>query len=264
MTNPSTWGTGQGPSEEALQEYFADRKRSDDPADETVLVHSVAELEFWISRDHAEFERLDEQRALASFRMREILELTRHRTFTALIAWERQFAYSSINESIFSAYQTQVDQLLSAGTPDLVDKFTAVYQRLREAAALHPALEVPEELSQAITTCRRILKAVVDHVFPPAGDAARGHSLDDPHYRNRLHEFITRRCSSGSHRALVKVMVSGLYDRFEAVDTLTNKAVHAEMALEIANLCALNTYIACGEILRVHLTDADPEPVFPA
>jgi hypothetical protein len=39
------------------------------------------------------------------------------------------------------------------------------------------------------------------------------------------------------------------------VDTLTNKAVHAEMALEIANLCALNTYIVCGEVLRVHLFD---------
>ena len=261
MTDPSTWGNPQGPSEEALQEYFADRKRSDDPADDTVLVHSVAELEFWVSRDHAEFERMDQQSTLASFRMRQILELARHRTFTALIAWERQFTYSSINESIFSAYQRQVDRLLSDGTPDLVEKFTAVYQRLREAAALHPELEVPEELSQAITTCRRVLKAVVDHVFPPAGDAASGgHSLDDAHYRNRMCEFITRRCDSGSHRALIKTMAAGLYDRFEAVDTLTNKAVHAEMALEIANLCALNTYIVCGEVLRVHLLDAEPEP----
>ncbi|HUC24147.1 MAG TPA: hypothetical protein VMA73_15670 [Streptosporangiaceae bacterium] len=265
MTDPSTWGTLQGPSEEALQEYFADRKRSDDPADDTVLVHSVAELEFWVGRDHAEFERLDRESALASFRMRQILELTRNRTFTALIAWERQFTYSSINESIFSAYQRQVDQLLSAGTPDLVEKFTAVYQRLREAAALHPELDVPEELSQAITTCRRILKAVVDHVFPPVSDAASsGHSLDDAHYRNRLYEFISRRCNGGSHRALAKTMVSGLYDRFEAVDTLTNKAVHAEMALEIANLCALNTYIVCGEVLRVHLFEAEPEPPSPA
>jgi hypothetical protein len=264
MTDPSTWGTGQGPSEEALQEYFADRARSDDAADDTVLVHSVAELEFWVSGDHAEFGQLDQQNVLASMRMRQILELTRHRTFTALIAWERQFTYSSINESIFSAYQMQVDQLLSAGTPDLVEKFTAVYQRLREAAAHHPELEAPEELSQAIMTCRRILKAVVNHVFPPsAGASSGGHSLDDAHHRNRLYEFIAR-CGSGSHRALVKVMASGLYDRFEAVDTLTNKAVHAEMALEIANLCALNTYIVCGEVLRVHLLGAGPEPATPA
>ena len=258
MTDPSTWGTRQGPAEEALQEYFTDRRRSDDPSDDTALVHSLAELEYWISGDHAEFERLNRENALTSFRVRQILELTRHRTFTVLIAWERQLEYSSINESIFSTYQRQVDRLLSDGTPELVEKFTAVYRRLREAAALHPDQEVPEELSQAITTCRRVLKAVVDHVFPPTDETASGgQSLDDARYRNRLAEFITRRCDSGSHRAMTTVMVSGLYDRFKAVDTLTNKAVHAEMALEIANLCALNTYLVCGEVLRVHLLDME-------
>jgi hypothetical protein len=30
------------------------------------------------------------------------------------------------------------------------------------------------------------------------------------------------------------------------------------MALQIADLCALNTYIVCGEVLRVHLLDARP------
>lgn len=255
MADSSTWGTRRGPSEEALQEYFADRKRwPDDPGDETILVHSLAELVYWVSGDHAEFERLSQESALTNFRMREIVELTRHRTFTALIGWERQFGYSSINESIFSAYQRQVDRLLSDGTPELVEKFTAVYRRLREAAALHPDQEVPEELSQAITTCRRILKAVVDHVFPPTDEpASGGQSLDDAHHRNRLTQFINQQSDSGSHRDMTTAMVSGLYERFKAVDTLTNKAVHAEMALEIANLCALNTYIICGEVLRVHL-----------
>ena len=147
---------------------------------------------------------------------------------------------------------------MSDGTPELVEKFTAVYRRLREAAALHPDQEVPEELSQAITTCRRILKAVVDHVFPPTNaPASSGQSLDDAHHRNRLTQFINQQGDSGSHRDMTTTMVSGLYERFKAVDTLTNKAVHAEMALEIANLCALNTYIICGEVLRVHLLASD-------
>jgi len=258
MADPSTWGTGKGPSEEALQEYFNDRKRSDDPRDEVVLVHPLSELEYWLSHpDHAKFESVDLQSASTSFRMREIVELARHRTFTALIGWERQFGYSSINESIFSAYQRQVDRLLADGAPDLVEKFTAVYRRLRDAADLHPDLEVSEELSQAITTCRRILKAVVDHVFPPTDQTASGgQSLDDAHHRNRLVEFIKQRSDSGSHRDMTTVMVNGLYERFKAVDTLSNKAVHAEMALEIANLCALNTYVLCGEVLRIYLLGA--------
>ena len=261
MADPSTWGTGQGPSEEALQEYFIDRKRTPgDPRDETVLVHPLSELEYWLSHpDHATFESASVESASTAFRMREIMELTRHRTFTALIAWERQFGYSSIHESIFSAYQRQVDRLLAEGTPELVEKFTAVYRRLRDAADLHPDQEVPEELSQAITTCRRILKAVVDHVFPPTDQTASGgQSLDDAHHRNRLVEFINQRSDSESHRAMTAVMVSGLYERFKAVDTLSNKAVHAEMALEIANLCSLNTYVLCGEVLRLYLQDPVP------
>jgi len=261
MADPSTWGTGQGPSEEALQEYFADRKRRpDDPQDETVLVHPLNELEYWLSHpDHATFESASLESASDAFRMREIVELTRHRTFTALIAWERQFGYSSIHESIFSAYRQQVDRLLSEGAPELVEKFTAVYRRLRDAADLHPDQEASEELSQAITTCRRILKAVVDHVFPPTDQAASGgQSLDDAHHRNRLVEFINQRSDSGSDRAMTSVMVTGLYERFRAVDTLSNKAVHAEIALEIANLCSLNTYVLCGEVLRLNLLDTDP------
>jgi len=259
MADPASWGTGEGPSEEALLEYFNDRKHNDDPSDQNTLVHTVGELEYWVHGDHAEFESVGRENLRISMRMRQILETSRHRTFTALISWERQFGYSSINESIFSTYQQQVDGLLSNGTPELVEKFTAVYRRLREAAALHPEQDVPEELSQAITTCRRILKAVVDHVFPPTGETASGgQSLDDAHHRNRLLEFITQRSNSSSHRALATAMVSGLYDRFKAVDTLTNKAVHAEMALEIANLCSLNTYIVCGEVLRLHLLESSP------
>ncbi|MEV6408669.1 hypothetical protein AB0M58_38000 [Streptomyces bobili] len=33
------------------------------------------------------------------------------------------------------------------------------------------------------------------------------------------------------------------------MDELTNKGVHAAVALQAANLCALNTYVLCGEIL---------------
>jgi hypothetical protein len=44
------------------------------------------------------------------------------------------------------------------------------------------------------------------------------------------------------------------------VEIRANKAVHAEMALEIANLCALNTYIVCGEVLRLYLLPLDAVP----
>ncbi|NEA68575.1 hypothetical protein [Streptomyces sp. SID12488] len=34
---------------------------------------------------------------------------------------------------------------------------------------------------------------------------------------------------------------------------MTYKAVHAQATIEIANLCALNTYIVCGEIISLYI-----------
>ncbi|KJY23850.1 hypothetical protein VR45_41770, partial [Streptomyces sp. NRRL S-495] len=103
-----------------------------------------------------------------------------------------------------------------------------------------------------LTSCRRILEAVVDHVLPAQKEPSEtGHKLDQPSYRNRLFEFIKKNTQSGSVADTTIAMAKGLHDRFTAFDTLTNKGVHASVALQAANMCALNTYILCGEILQL-------------
>ncbi|MFC8278362.1 hypothetical protein ACFUJR_38820 [Streptomyces sp. NPDC057271] len=263
MADPSTWGSATGPAEQALTQYMNDRKFiKDDTGQEAVEAHSLTELEFWDQelRELKESgERIDYKHDLASReRSRRIVARTRHLTFALLCSWERRFGYTSINESIFGGYRVKVDKLLAEGVPDLLQQFNAVYRRLQEAAETSPDRDAAEELSQAITTCRRILKAVVDHVLPPQDQAsATGHPLDDAHHRNRLFEFTKQAIESKSSNKLTDVMIAGLYERFVAVDTMTNKGVHAAVAFETANLCALNTYIICGEIISLHDLQGD-------
>ncbi|MFI0088442.1 hypothetical protein [Streptomyces bobili] len=235
-----------------------DRKFINDDGQELVESHSLSEFEFW-NRELRELKESGEifeyESDLASReRNGRIVARTRHLTFALLCSWERRFGYTSINESIFGGYRVRVDKLLLAdGAPDLLQQFSAVYRRLQEAAETSPDRDATEELSQAITTCRRILKAVVDHVLPPQDQpSATGHPLDDAHHRNRLFEFTKQTIASKSSNKLTDVMIAGLYDRFVAVDTMTNKAVHAVIAFETANLCALNTHIICGEIISLH------------
>jgi hypothetical protein len=267
MADPSTWGSATGPAEQALTQYMNDRKFiKDDTGQETVEAHSLTELEFWDQelRELKESgERIDYKHDLASReRSRRIVARTRHLTFALLCSWERRLGYTSINESIFGGYRVKVDKLLTDGVPELLQQFNAVYRRLQEAAETSPDRDAAEELSQAITTCRRILKAVVDHVLPPQDEpSVTGHPLDDAHHRNRLFEFTKRAIESKSSNKLTDVMISGLYDRFVAVDTMTNKAVHAAIAFETANLCALNTYIICGEIISLHALQRDASDV---
>ncbi|MEU8883832.1 hypothetical protein [Streptomyces hydrogenans] len=262
MADPSSWGSGTGPAEEALKQYMNDRAFKADDGQDRVVAHSLTEIEFWDEelRDlKADGERIDYRSDLASReRTARIVAKTRHLTFALLCSWERRFGYTSINESIFAGYRTKVDRLLSDGVPELLQQFNAVYRRLQEAAETSPDRDAAEELSQAITTCRRILKNVVDHVLPPQDQpAATGHILDDARHRNRLFEFTKRAVESKSSNKLTDAMIAGLYDRFVAVDTMTNKGVHAAVAFETANLCALNTYIICGEILSLHALPGD-------
>ncbi|WP_331727672.1 hypothetical protein [Streptomyces sp. NBC_01176] len=254
MEDPSTWGSMTGPAEQALKAWMNDRKIE---GSDNIDSHSLAELEFWDNQlgDLKESgERVDYETDLNTRqRTTRILARTRHLTFALLCSWERRLDYSTINESIFDGYRVKVDALLGDGVPDLLQQFSAVYRRLQEAADSAPDRDVTEELSQAITTCRRILKAVVDHVFPARDEpSADGLVLDDSKHRNRLSVFIKQTVSSDSDRALIDAIVAGLYERFTAIDKMTNKAVHAKVAIEIANLCALNTYIVCGETISLH------------
>jgi hypothetical protein len=121
---------------------------------------------------------------------------------------------------------------------------------MNEAAARTPDGPGAEELSQALTTCRRILEAVVDHVLPAQDEPSEsGHALDQSAYRNRLFEFIKRANSSKSVGKVTVALGKGLHERFTAIDELTSKGVHASVTLQAANLCALNTYVVCGEVL---------------
>ncbi|WP_344505566.1 hypothetical protein, partial [Streptomyces lienomycini] len=192
-------------------------------------------------------------------RLRNVQELARHRTFAYLCEWERRFGYSSINDSIFGGYKAVVDRLLSVHAPDLVERFNTVYRRLNEAAEQDHTRPAGEELSQALATCRRILEAVVGQVLPAQAEpSAAGYKLDQASYRSRLFEFIKIANESKNVSEATTAMAEGIHARFAAFDKLTSKGVHADVALRAANMCALNVYILCGEVLLLKQeTEAD-------
>lgn len=184
--------------------------------------------------------------------MREFRERARHTVFTALCGWERQLTYANVNERIFERFRSRVDKLLAQGAPEVLDQFSAVYRRLREATQ-DPAAPLKEDLAQAVTTCRRILKAVADHLLPgvPGATTASGNALNDAAYRNRIYEFVKTNMESDATADTIKASVGGVYDRFSALDKLANKGVHAELGTHEAELCAISTYLVAGELRAV-------------
>lgn len=254
MNDPSTWGSSSGPAELAVGDYMAERTNNDG----LIVSHSLAEIEFWQNepRDPGTMSNAQYATDLQNrCTMTEIVTRVRHHAFTLLCSWERQLSFATTQGHALDAVSGRVDVLLDQHAPDVLNQFNVAFRRLREAADRSADTPADEELSQALTSCRRILKAVVD-VVQPADTAVTvtddGHELTDDKYRNRLVEFLKIRTSSASFRTALTQAGETLFDRFTAVDTLTNKGVHARVAVEEAEFCALHTYLLAGEIVQLH------------
>ncbi len=253
MDDPSSWGSLDGPAEAAMEEYILERTIE---GQSNVLGRSLAEIQ-WVNDEYlVALPEPDDAGRVDSMSHREfhhqVLERTRHTVFALLVRWERQLTYTNVNEEVYRRFQSAVDAVLASGAPDVLDAFGAVYRRLHEVSLIKSD-DASEELAQALTTCRRILKAVVDHIIvgEPGALTADGHSLDDAAYRNRLFEFLKQTGTGNRERAAIEAEFAGLLGRFEAIDGLANKGVHADVAVREAELCAINTYVLAGEILRL-------------
>jgi hypothetical protein len=247
MADPSLWGTSDSPVETAITTYTNTRRIESGPDEGKIVAHGLAEVEAWLAGNGQ-----DSDTSELGQLMRGVRERVRHTMLAALCAWERQLTYANVNERIFERFRSRVDALLAQGAPDVLDQFSAVYRRLREASK-DPAAAMSEELAQAVATCRRILKAVADHLLPGVAGARteNGNSLNDAAYRNRIYEFVKVNVVSNSTAESVNAALGGIYDRFSALDKLANKGVHAELGVQEAEMCAISTYLVAGELLAL-------------
>jgi uncharacterized protein YukE len=70
-----------------------------------------------------------------------------------------EIQFFETSRSIFDEYQGEVDRILAAQAGQAFDRFPAVFERLRQKDA--------EAISHALTSCRRIIDAFADAMFPP-------------------------------------------------------------------------------------------------
>ena len=90
-----------------------------------------------------------------------ILERIRRRVHYYLSSSEKELIYGQIQSDIFERNRRYVDSKLGKICPDVLEKFVAVYRRLDESET-----DI-EARSHALTSCRRILKALADTLYPP-------------------------------------------------------------------------------------------------
>ncbi len=155
--------------------------------------------------------------------------------FVVRVYYERIF--SSAAESIFERYQHSVDGLLVASAGQALEKLPAIFDRLAEKDS--------EAVSQAMNTCRRLINAFADAIYPPTDqqETIEGQQLKTgkEHYQNRINLFIADSTESASRRKRLKQTLSNIYNRVCA-------GVHDDITAEEGQALVLATYGLLGEI----------------
>ena len=159
-------------------------------------------------------------------------------TFVTEIYYEKEF--DNLSESIFEKYKKDVDILIGTSCGNVLEQIPSVMSRLAEGNQ--------ESISQALTTCRRILESFADSIFPPIEDTieigSNQLSLNASKYQNRINAYIHQRIESSTRKIRFRQNLSNLFDR-------VSTGVHKDVTAEEARALFLNTYLIIGEILHL-------------
>lgn len=169
--------------------------------------------------------------------------------FVSEVYYEKEF--DNLSESIFERYKLTVDTLISEHCGDVLEKIPSVMSRLADGE--------DESISQALSTCRRIIESFADSIFPPTDETIEigGNTLklDASKHQNRINTYVHKRTQSQSRRQRLRQNLANLFDR-------VSTGVHGEVTAEEAHSLFLNTYLYLGEVL--HLPRSDGSQVAPA
>jgi len=151
-----------------------------------------------------------------------------------------EILFSSMAESIFEQYKSEVDSLLAKSSGDILTKIPSIYSRLAEGDS--------EAISQALTTCRRLIGSFADFIYPSPGKTVTIDGLDldvgPDKTKNRLNAYVRERVSSDSRRDRLRQTLTNLWDR-------TSGGVHADVDTDEARALFLSTYMYLGELIML-------------
>jgi hypothetical protein len=179
--------------------------------------------------------------------------LNRLKAFTLryLIDSEARVRLEVSGEQIFQRHRRQVDGLLHSLAPEILNQLNTAIQRSVES-------DNSESCSQALLSCRRVLEAVANVVYPPSSEphidkSGNERNVGATQYKNRLIAFVEN-SSEGTHSLALTASVIDFANRLDALDDLTQKGVHAMASAIDVEFGVIQTYILTGEVLTLRAT----------
>jgi hypothetical protein len=162
-----------------------------------------------------------------------------------------ELKFSGIASDIFSRIRERVDSAIGGIVPDAINKLSATYDNLLS--------DNPENWSNAVHSCRRILQDLANAIFPPAedrivqvGDKQKTIKLGKDNYINRILAYVTDHSKSERFAEIVGSHLSFLSDRLDSVFQATQKGSHNMIvSREEADRYVIYTYLIVGDVLSL-------------
>lgn len=165
-----------------------------------------------------------------------------------LIETERQLELGQPRPHIFERGREYLEQALQLRAPEALEKFRAAEDAIASGE--------PEDLAHALTSCRRMIKALADALYPATDETivgidGRTREMTSDAYRNRLLQFAIERLGHSTHGDMIKETLRSLGGRLERLVELSSKGVHDEVSRVEAETCLMWTYLTAADFLRI-------------
>ena len=151
-----------------------------------------------------------------------------------------ELQFSEIQASLFQESQEAVDATFATMAGSALTKIESINERLGNDEA--------EAISQAMTTCRRLIDAVADHVFAAREEpySLNGQALivKQPNVLNRINAYLHGVGVTGGRADRLRRNLADTYGR-------VSKAVHDDIDGHEARYLFLTTYVTMGEVLTL-------------
>ena len=162
-----------------------------------------------------------------------------------------QLKFSSVASDVFSRIRDRVDTRIGEIIPDGLKQFSSAYDNLLSSN--------PEDWANAVHTCRRILAALADALFPAqeipkskeSDGGRRDIQLGKENYVNRLICYIEDNTDSGRFVDIVGSHLKFIGERLGSIMAAAHKGTHATVRQEEADRYVVYTYMIVGDILSL-------------
>ena len=155
--------------------------------------------------------------------------------------------FNSLTESIWFKLKGKIDSYIRDIIPSETEKLSAIYDSLND--------DNPEKWATALTTCRRMIKAVADKLYPPSNISVqkKGKTIEvgEDNFINRLILYIEENSTQKTFNQITNSNLAYIGERLDSIIKETCKGTHSSVEKEEAERCFMHTYMLIGDILEI-------------